>query len=216
MSHPIDPDIAALRAIVGSAGPYTFLSIGSNLGCGLESVFPDPLCQIIHAVDLRVASCPDERGKACTYGVTTAGMIKYLSEQEGTKNHMHKLRTYDMDSAGFVKTVECHPEIVFLDAEHTNAAVFQDFLNVFPTLPPNSIFAFHDAIIVFDALVNIQAMLTFMKIRFKAVYLPGVFALGFGEFADPVGALPTPLDPVSFLQNARKFLNAEIARNTPL
>jgi hypothetical protein len=59
-------------------------------------------------------------------------------------------------------------------------------------------------------------MLTFMKIRFKAVYLPGVFALGFGEFADPVGALPTTLDPVSFLQNARKFLNAEIARNTPL
>jgi hypothetical protein len=208
-----------LRQIVQRDGPSIYLEIGSEAGRSLLPALIDPQCQAVHSVDLRPASTPDERGSTWNYGVTTQQMRDWLRPQV-TADAMFKLHTYETDSAGFAEYINNQPSfeppnIVFLDAEHTNAAVFQDFLNMIDFLPNDAIFAGHDSNLIFDALTNIKAWLTYDCRDFYMAYLPDVvFAFAFGKYIEPVKQLPS-WDPAEFVRYARQTLNDEITMNAP-
>jgi hypothetical protein len=219
MAYHIDQQsMLDLRKIIQVDGQYVYLEIGSETGQGLTSVLADPHCSAVLSVDLRPQSTPDERGRTWEYGVTTLQMLDYLALRVRLDD-MKKLWTFEADTEKFVVLVDrLHakvptPNLVFLDAEHTNAAVFQDFLNIYPLLPSDCIFAGHDANLIFDGVVNIEAMLKYLKIPFHLAYLPDVvFAFAFGKYIEPVKALPH-WDPKEYLRYARQTLNDEIVMN---
>jgi Methyltransferase domain len=209
----------ALQKIVQESGDCVYLEIGSLLGGSLVPYLLDPRCSRVMSVDSRPPSTPDERGTTWTYGATTAQMRTEL-QKEVTQEDMLKLTTWDMDTAEFAAEFVYgrgawppQPNLVFLDAEHTNAAVFQDFLNIYPFLQDDAIFAFHDSNLIFDALTNITAMLTYMKVEFRPMYLQDVvFALAFGSMIPATRDLPV-WDAGDFVKAARKTLSGEIVKN---
>jgi cephalosporin hydroxylase len=215
----------ALQDIVQKTAPCVYLEVGSLLGGSMVPYLLDPRCIEVHSVDLRPPLTPDERGITYDYDhATTAQMIENL-KREVPDSNMQKLRTYDMDSAAFAKkflpsatlsyeqNYTVRPNLVFLDAEHTNRAVFQDFLNLNELLQEDAIFAFHDSNLIFDALTNIQAMLKYHLVAFHAAYLPDVvFALAFGKLIEPLKALAA-WNEGGFIEHARITLNNEIMAN---
>lgn len=206
--------LLALREIVQAQEPCIYLEIGSELGGSLLPALLDPKCIEVHSVDLRPASTPDERGRSWEYGVTTQQMYDSLASV-ATREQMAKLRTYDLDTARFASIYTVPANLVFLDAEHTVAAVFQDFLNLQRMLPEHCIFAGHDSNLVFNALTNIEAMLHTFGVSFHLAYLSDVvFAFAFGKYIESVKALPS-WDPIAFVQYARQTLNDEIVMNAP-
>jgi hypothetical protein len=108
---------------------------------------------------------------------------------------------------------------VLIDGEHTNTAVFRDFLSTLRFIKPSAIIAFHDANIVFDGLQNIEQFLLHQKIAFRSFYLPDcVFAIGLGDF---VHLAEQPLqraarDRNRFLADARASLWKEVGANAAL
>jgi hypothetical protein len=205
------------KIVQEEAGECVYLEIGSLLGGSMVPYLLDPRCSLVMSVDSRPEVTPDERGTTWTYGATTAQMLIEL-QKEVRPEDMVKLRTYDMDTATFARgnklgPIRLRPNLVFLDAEHTNAAVFQDFWNIYPIIQRNAIFAFHDSNLIFDALTNITAMLTYLDIEFRPMYLQDVvFALAFGSMIPATRDLPV-WDAGDFVKAARKTLNGEIIKN---
>jgi len=216
MAYDVDQaTLLKLRQIVQAIEPCVYLEVGSELGRSLQPALLDPKCVAVHSVDLRPASTPDERGRTWEYGVTAAQMIAELSKTVPL-DQLVKLHTYDMDTAMFAARHNVHPNLVFLDAEHTNAAVFQDVLNLADLMPDDFIFAGHDSNLIFDALLNIKAMLTWSGVSVHLAYLPDVvFAFAFGKYIEPVKKLPH-WDPVEYVRYARQTLNDEIIMNAPM
>jgi hypothetical protein len=207
--------LLALRMIVQGKDPCIYLEIGSEYGWSLRPALLDPECIAVHSVDLRPVSTPDGRGRTWEYNSTTAAMVHELS-QTATKEQMAKLSTYDMDTGRFKAVAQIPANLVFLDAEHTNTAVFQDFLNLYDMLPSDTIFAGHDSNLIFDALVNIEAMLAYRMVPFHLAYLSDVvFAFAFGKYIAPVKALPH-WDPKEYVRYARQTLNDDIVNNAAL
>jgi cephalosporin hydroxylase len=206
-----------LQAMVQKEDPCVYLEIGSLLGGSMVPYLLDNRCTEVHSVDLRPDLTPDERFYNFDYDhATTAQMIANLKREVPDEN-MKKLRTYDMDTAAFVRRPGPHPRVrpnlVFLDAEHTNRAVFQDFLNLRGLLPKDAIFAFHDSNLIFDALTNIKAMLRYEGVEFGAGYLPDVvFAIAFGKYIEPMGTLDF-WPEAEYLANARSMLIKEASLN---
>lgn len=207
--------LLALRHIVQEQEPCIYLEIGSELGRSLLPALLDPKCIEVHSVDLRPMSTPDSRGRSWEYGVSTEQMLRSL-EAVATPQQMAKLRTYEMDTEKFAAHCSVPANLVFLDAEHTTVAAFQDIVNLQQMLPEDTIFAGHDSNLVFDALINIEAMLKKLGVPFHLAYLSDVvFAFAFGKFIEPVKALPS-WDPVEFVRYARQTLNDEITMNAPM
>ncbi len=214
--------LLALRRIVQADEPCVYLEIGSELGRSLLPALLDPKCTEVHSVDLRPVSTPDDRGRTWEYGVTTQQMRDELAKT-ATPEQMAKLKTYDMDTTVFSKYVVSGPlaapiipNLVFLDAEHTTVAAFQDYLNLSGMLPANAIFAGHDSNLIFDAILNIDAMLNSNRIIHHLAYLSDVvFAFAFGSYIVPVKALPH-WDPKEYVRYARQTLNDEIVMNAPM
>jgi hypothetical protein len=215
----------ALQAIIQKEDPCVYLEVGSLLGGSMVPYLLDPRCTEVHSVDLRPAMTPDERFRDFDYDhVTTLQMIENLKREVPYEN-MEKLRTYDMDTAAFAKrfspsatyikeeNMTILPNLIFLDAEHTNKAVFQDFLNLRLVLAEDAIFAFHDSNLIFDALTNIKAMLRYECVEFGSGYLKDVvFAIAFGKYIEPMSHLKFWPEE-EYIQAARITLNKEIITN---
>lgn len=217
MAYNLDQaSLESLRWIVQAEDPCIYLEIGSELGQSLVPALLDPKCIAVHSVDLRSPiGQPDERGRTWAYSSTTQQMRDELAQQV-TQEDMFKLTTYDMDTTAFAEAFTVPANLVFLDAEHTNAAAFQDFMNLIHMLPTDHIFAGHDSNLVFDAVINIAAMLKCSKVPFHLAYLPDVvFAFAFGKYIEPVKALPH-WDPKEYVRYARQTLNDEIIANVHL
>lgn len=208
--------LLALREIVQAKEPCIYLEVGSELGQSLLPALLDPKCIEVHSVDLRSPlGQPDERGRTWAYSSTTPQMFAELAKT-ASPEQLAKLRTYDTDTAVFAQYFKVPANLVFLDAEHTNAAAFQDFMNLQVMLPTDTIFAGHDSNLVFDAITNLAAMFTGLGIPFHLAYLPDVvFAFAFGKYIEPVKALPH-WDPKAYVQYARQTLNDDIVMNAPL
>jgi hypothetical protein len=71
-----------------------------------------------------------------------------------------KLQTFDVDASALTASqIQEKPDLVLVDAEHTNTAVFIYFLYLYRYCGPSTIFVFHDASLVVSGLQNIETFL---------------------------------------------------------
>jgi hypothetical protein len=191
--------------------PYVYLELGSHVGGTLVPHLLDPMCKIIYSVDKRPADQPDERGIRFAYPEnTTARMVSTLRT---AVSDLGKLRTYDMGSAELTPDlIQEPPDLIFVDAEHTNRAAFGDFLNLRKLAAPNCIIAFHDSNLIFDALLNVESLLGHEETRHTCLFLPAtVFVVLLGELCDNQDLHPLAYDKETFIIKARLDLDAQRA-----
>jgi hypothetical protein len=219
LSQPDKAMFLELQNIVGSLHPgYCYLEVGSDRGGSIIAPLLDSRCGALVSVDPRPDRQRDERGLIFTFpDNTTAKMLEILAAAGVSNRALGRLRTFDtdIDKLPFWR-VGTKARLAFVDAEHTNQAVFRDWLNVSRFIEPDSIVAFHDANLIFDALENIRAMLRHQGARFSAYYLPDtIFVLGLGAMAEEAtrAFAARSLDPEHFVTASRAALNAMIARN---
>jgi hypothetical protein len=208
------------NAVRGAAPGYVYLEVGSHYGGTLFPHLLDPLCRQVISVDKRPESQPDERGVIFDYnGNSTKRML------EGLRTHlsssaMQKLITYDSDVYDLEASyVPVGVDLVFIDGEHTNVAVFRDFIGVERFLAKSWIVAFHDAGFLCDGLMNIEVYLKSQGKQFCSYFLPNsVFALASGTYTDTAADLlkSTSVDRDRYIHNSRIALWREIAKNSTL
>ncbi len=210
--------LLSLQNVVRTHAPgYTYLEVGSHLGGTLLPHLSDPLCRQVCSIDKRPASQPDERGRSFDFpDNSTERMIAGLAQHLPMASLL-KLHTVDGDMAELsAGSIPLPADLLFLDAEHTNQAVFRDFLCMRRFAKPDCVIAFHDTELIFDAVANIETLLADEGTRCLGLMLPGsVFALLFGAFVDLAGnALARiSVDKALYFAEARRELWREIARN---
>ena len=198
---------------------YSYLEVGSELGGSLIAPLIDSRCRTAISIDIRTPNSPDERGKAAEYaGNSTKSMIEGLRSAGATSADLSKLRTFDSDaSAVTLAAAGGRCRFAFIDAEHTNRAVFRDFLSVRKLMFDDAVVAFHDADIVFDGLLNVEEVLRDEGVVFTSFYFPDrLFALAFGRLATEMAnaCRHRALNHERFLAQSREELNSVVARNT--
>jgi hypothetical protein len=196
---------------------YTYLEVGSHVG---GTIFPhliDPHCDSVVSLDPRPVSLSDERGRSMDYdGNSTARMISFL-ERIVPPDAMLKLQTHDIDASQIASIGDrFRATLALIDAEHTNRAVFRDFLFILPYMESDAIVAFHDSNLVFDALMNIETFLAYSGHQFSAFYLPdNVYAVALGELTGVVERRlrRDAFDAEKFTTQAKDKLHREIAES---
>ncbi len=203
-----------LRAEVGE---YTYIEVGSHLGGSLVPHLADPACTEIASIDPRPTEIQDERGRMVKIeGNSTQRMIDGLADILPLPC-LSKLKTYDCD-AGELGSYNPtgNYTLGLIDGEHTNVAVFRDFLNIRPFMAKDSIVMFHDSNLVFDAMQNVETMLTKEGTKYESFFIPGIlFAIAFGKLRKPAKKVIGPLshDRDWYLPRARQKLQETISRN---
>jgi hypothetical protein len=143
-----------------------------------------------------------------------------LKQAGTTEDALARLMTFDTDASRVtLAQIGSRAHFAFIDAEHTNRAVFRDFLSVRRLMDSSSVIAFHDANLVFDGLLNVEEMLMDEGVEFTATYASDcIFVLAFGSLAAPIKQVlsDTCIDREQFVSRSRRALNMEIARNTTL
>jgi hypothetical protein len=154
---------------------YIYLEIGSHLGGTLVPHLVDPLCRHVYSIDKRPPSVPDERGVVFDYpGNSTQRMLDTL-KQHVSPSAFVKLQTLDADISDLNKNqIQMEVDFIFIDAEHTNVAVFRDFLSSLQFAKQSFLAAFHDANLLSDGIQNIETFLEYSGIPFKSYFLPDV------------------------------------------
>lgn len=197
---------------------YVYLEVGSHLGGTLLPYIYDPKCRAVISVDSRPAEQDDERGRSYEYeNNSTARMISGL-EAVAPRDGLLKLRTFDADASELsVDQIGTLTRIAFIDGEHTNRACFKDFMSVLPFMEQDSLIAFHDANLVFDALSNIETFLESSEIPFSAMFLPdSVYTIGVRKMARALEPLKRySLDADEFVKTARRSLRNSILAHAP-
>ncbi len=204
-------------------GDYRYLEIGSYLGGTLSPHLRSPACKGIFSIDIRIDTMWDERNRVISYeGVSTDQMLNHLALHHDAQQ-LEKLTTSDTDSSVLTSPAsnaagdaDAGFELALIDGEHTNPAVFYDFLNVRPVMKPNSIIMFHDSNIVWQGLKNIRTLLQHEGGHSRFLYLPdNVGALFLGEWPsatiDRLTAMATDAD--AFEDNARTFIIRQTIRS---
>ena len=184
--------LAIQNAVRQGKKEYVYLECGSHIGGSLLPHVLDPRCRTAYSVDKRPQAQLDERGYSHPYpGNSSQRMMATLSREVSTEN-LSKVRTFDVDASELTASqIGEKPDLVMIDAEHTNTAVFNDFLNIHRHCHPATVYAFHDANLIFSGLQNIEAFLRYSGIAFDSYVLPSVvFVLAPNESRDmlrPVG-----------------------------
>lgn len=182
------PDREALLSLQRSAREdpqgYRYLEVGSHLGGSLQPHVLDPLCRIIYSIDPRPLEQPDER-TVSTYrydGNSTQRMLLLLSSIPLAD--ISKIRTFEHSSWELEQ--DCIPNVVdlaFIDGEHTNHAVWNDFVSVRKFLATPSVLAFHDCFVTPKVLMQIARTLKGEVQENACLHYPGsnVVAIVFGS-----------------------------------
>ncbi len=196
---------------------YTYLEIGSYQGGTLLPHLLDQSCELAVSIDKRPDAQPDERARLFSYeGFTTERMLQGL-RQYVPFSGIRKLATFDADMADVSPfAIGAKLDLALIDGEHTNVAVFSDFLSLLPALREDALIGFHDFDKINDAVKNIQSHLQFSGIAQRLFVLPdlvSVIALR-GGIAPATEALAAyALDELSFIRDAKRTLREEIARS---
>ena len=163
-SQTSEPDRRALlsirEAVCSIAADYRYLEVGSHLGGSLQPHVVDARCVKIFSVDPRPLEQPDERGisKFKYEGNSTDRMLALLSKIPGAD--IRKIQTFEANSWDLsVEDVPAAVDFAFIDGEHTNTAVFRDFISVRRFLSATSILAFHDCFFTPAAILKISHFL---------------------------------------------------------
>ena len=194
---------------------YVYLEVGSHLGGTLVPHLVDPLCRHVLSVDKRPASQRDERGTVFEYEENSTQRMLDTIKSNVPESALMKLTTFDYDVSDLDNTqIDRQVDLSFIDAEHTVAAVFRDFVGTMRFLADSFVIAFHDANLLCDGLQNIECFLRYQGIKFRSFFLPDVvFAIFAGDFVDldghPIERLS--IDRENFIRNSRTALWKEIA-----
>ena len=210
--------LLAIQNIVRNAIPhYTYLEVGSHLGGTLVPHLVDPLCRHVFSIDKRPSSQPDERGVMFDYKENTTSRMLEALEPHVPASAFLKLTTCDADVSELnADQIPIKVDLAFIDAEHTNVAVFRDFLSTMNFLAESSVVAFHDANLICDGLQNIEYFLQHQGTKFRSFFLPDVmYAIIIGDFVGMAGqALQRfSVDREKFIHQSRISLWKEIAIN---
>jgi hypothetical protein len=197
-----------------------YLEIGSYIGGTLVPHLIDPLCRHVFSIDKRPITQLDERGVFFDYkGNSTQNMLNTLKAHVPA-SALLKLTTYDSDVSDLSSDeIPLKVNFAFIDAEHTNVAVFRDFISTKRFLTDPCMVGFHDSNLTFDAVQNIECLLRYEGVKFKSFFLPdSVFVIVSGELADIAGQPLERLciDRDTFIHRSRVALWKQIAVNADL
>jgi len=148
-------DIAVLnsiRNVVSQLGPYVYMEIGSYLGGSLYPHLRDSNCVSAISVDTRLTTpIQDERDIDYSYSQSTQDMLDLLHANNIPTD---KLMTVD----GTIMSVPVSPvDLIFIDGEHTNTAVFRDAVAALRFNP--GCIVFHDDWIVYSGIQEFMDLL---------------------------------------------------------
>lgn len=162
-----------LQLSIRNCGAYVYLEIGSHLGGTIQPHYLDPLCKMIISIDKRPLIQPDERGINCEYPDNSTDRMLFGLQATFPLIDKHKILTFDCGTSEVNKTDIAHrPDILFIDAEHTNRAVYSDFMFCLDVCDPNAIIVFHDAAFIFRGILKVQKFLVRNSFKFKGIILP--------------------------------------------
>jgi hypothetical protein len=207
--------LAVQRLVREHIDGYDYLEVGSHLGGTLAPHLMDPRCRSVVSIDARPPSQPDVRGRPFDYENNSSARMIELIREGAPEADLEKLVTLDMDASQVpADAVRNAPDLVFIDGEHTNTAVFRDFLNTYRFAPASCVFAFHDSNLIFDGLQNIEAFLEHQGAVYASWFLPlNVYVLAMGAFMARAAADLAPLayERHGFIERSRHALWDEIA-----
>jgi hypothetical protein len=167
--------LAIQNAVRHWKSEYVYLECGSHIGGSLLPHVLDPRCRLVYSIDKRPPSQPDERGVNFDYPDNSSQRMIATLARHVTAGCLTKLRTFDIDASALTESrIPDKPDLVLIDAEHTNAAVFRDFLNLYRLCGPSTVYAFHDANLTFSGLQNIETFLRYSDVDFDSYFIPSV------------------------------------------
>ncbi len=202
-------------------GPYLYCETGSCLGGTLSPRINSAACGGILSVDKRVGESEDERrSQGYAYQpISSAQMLAELGKYS-LPEPMKKLRLFDGTLQEYLQNREvCDAnndvfDWVFIDAEHTNIACFQDCLSAMKAICSAGVISLHDSWMTYSGIANFHAFLTDQSIPFQFAHIDGdvtSFFLGdLGKFVNRAGDrfkryfVTTDLD--QFLSTSKKRL----------
>jgi hypothetical protein len=149
-----------LQRIVRGPGSYVCLEIGSHFGGTLQQHLADDRCRLIYSIDKRPLVLPDElRGSADYPGNSTERMLNGL-RKAFPQSSLDKLKTFECDASEIdERQILEKADFSFIDAEHTNRAVYSDFEFCLRVCHSDGIIALHDTNIIYGGLGKIKRML---------------------------------------------------------
>lgn len=167
--------LAVQNTVRSRLGRYVYLECGSHIGGSLLPHILDPRCRLAYSVDKRPPLQPDERGIDYLYPDNSAQRMIANLALHATADSMSKLRTFDVDASALTSSqISEQPDLVMIDAEHTNSAVFSDFLNLYKLCHDSTVYVFHDANLIFSGLQNIETFMRYSGVAFDSYVLPKV------------------------------------------
>lgn len=179
-------DRASWLALQGACaerfGVFDYLEIGSHLGGSLQAMVRDDRVRRIVSIDLRPEQVWDQRGKFIPYpGNSTQRMLDNLAKIPDAD--LAKIHTIDADTRTLTPgDVPVRPQLAFIDGEHTYEGCLADARFCRSVVQPAAAIAFHDAGIIFSALVRFMAELRADGVPFVAYPLPeSVFVVELGD-----------------------------------
>jgi len=159
----------ALRSMVS---PYRYLEIGSYLGGSLQTHLMDASCAAIYSIDNRPASQPDNSGLRLRYPNNSTDRM--LTNLRAIDSDQEKVRCLTGDTASVSQELIEPPgaDLCFVDGEHRDETVIQDFEFCRAALRGPGVIVFHDAQLVYTALAEVIATLRESGAEFHAYNLP--------------------------------------------
>jgi hypothetical protein len=173
--------LAAQMAIRERYPEYVYLEIGSHLGGSIQPHLSDARCKKIYSIDKRPLEMVDDRGYPCYYPEnSTKRMLELLREIDPQADA--RITCFDTDaSAVDPLKVDPVPNLCLIDGEHTYEAASSDYASCRKLMGDRGVVLFHDANIVFTALVRILEELRNSGTPFHGYILPSsVFVLELG------------------------------------
>jgi hypothetical protein len=173
--------LALQKALRKRSDSYSYLEIGSHLGGSIQPHLQDLRCRIIYSIDKRPLEQPDERGPVFAYPEnSTARMLELLSQV--VADRLGILSCIDDDAKDIrPERITDRPDLCFIDGEHTNTAVFNDFQFCLSVCKEDTVIIFHDATIIHKGIARCIAEVERLELEYCHFKMPGtiyVIALG--------------------------------------
>jgi hypothetical protein len=168
---------------VAKFGSYRYLEIGSYLGASLQWHLSKSNCVQVVSIDKRSRDkIKDERQIDYAYTVTTQDMISTL-KSNGLL--VDKLITIDGTVDDIPKDTMF--DLVFVDAEHTNQAVYYDAVKCLESMKKDAVIMFHDDWIIYKGIESFEQHLletqqTFCKFKMNG---SDITVIVMGSFIEP-------------------------------
>jgi hypothetical protein len=188
LSQTTDDDrrslLAVQRAVAKAHRTYAFLEIGSHMGGSIQPHLVDARCTRIYSIDPRPTHAPDDRiaGHVSEYeDNSTKRMLDLLSAIDPAA--IKKIICFDQSAKDVNRAeIDPKPQLAFIDGEHTNKAALEDYSFCIEAIADDGVILFHDAWIIYPAILAIHDRLRHQTPTAVPLFLAGSV---FGIFLDP-------------------------------